>query len=78
MEGAWLGLFAAALLQPVRVGVHLQDVDVMGKPVQQGAGEPFGAEDIGPFVEGQVAGDQRRGALIALADGLEEQLGAGL
>jgi hypothetical protein len=29
----------------------------MGKPVQQSADEPLGTEDLGPFVEGQVAGD---------------------
>ena len=51
---------------------------MVGDAVEQGAGEPLGAEDLGPFVEGQVAGDQRRGAFVALADGLEEQLGAGL
>ena len=78
MGGALSGSFAAALLEAVGVGVHLQDVDVVGDAVEQCAGEPLGAEDLGPLVEGQVAGDQRRGALVALADGLEEQLGAGL
>ena len=33
----------------------------MGEPVEQGAGEPFRTEDLGPLLEGQVAGDQRRG-----------------
>ena len=64
--------FAAALLEAVTVAVHLQDVDVVGKPVQQGAGEPLGAEDLGPFVEGQVAGHQDRGAFVALAEDFEE------
>ena len=50
----------------------------MGEPVEQGAGEPFGAEDLGPFLEGQVRGYQGRAALVALAEHLEEQLGAGL
>jgi hypothetical protein len=31
--------------------VHLQDVDMMSKPVQQCAGEAIGAEDFGPFFE---------------------------
>ena len=44
--------------------------------VEQAAGEPFGSEDLGPFVEWQVAGDRRRGAFVALADGLEKQFGA--
>jgi hypothetical protein len=30
----------------------------MGEPIEQSAGEPFGAEDLGPFLEGQVRGDQ--------------------
>jgi hypothetical protein len=51
--GRWVP-FAAALLEAIAVAVHLQDVDVMGKPIQQSAGEAFGAEDLGPFVEGEI------------------------
>jgi hypothetical protein len=47
------GSFAAALLEAVGVGVHLQDVDVVGDAVQQSTGESLGAEDLGPFIEGQ-------------------------
>jgi len=61
------GLLSAALFEAVAVGVHLQDVDVVGDAVEQGAGEPLGAEDLGPFVERQVAGDERRGAFVTLA-----------
>ena len=58
--GVWRWIsFATALLEPVTVAVHLQDVDVMGDAVEQSAGEAFGAEDLGPFLERQVAGDQR-------------------
>ena len=56
--GGWISL-AAALLEAVAVAVHLQDVDVMGNAVEQSAGEAFRAEDLGPFLEGQVAGHQR-------------------
>jgi hypothetical protein len=66
------------LLEAVAVAVHLQDVNVMGKAVEQCSGEPFRAEDLGPFLEGQVACHQCGGAFIALTEGLEEQLGAGL
>ena len=59
-SGVRLGTsFALALLQPVALAVHLQNVDVVGKPVQQRAGQPFRAEDFGPFLEWQVAGHQR-------------------
>ena len=40
-----------ALLQAEAVAVHLQDVDMMGKPVQKCAGQVFGNEDFGPFLE---------------------------
>ena len=48
----------------VAFAIHLQDVDMMGEPVEQGAGEPFRAEYGGPFIEWQVAGDQRGAAFI--------------
>ena len=47
-----------AVLETVAVAVHLQDVNVVGEPVKQSAGEPLGAEHVGPLVEGQVGGDQ--------------------
>ena len=53
--GGWISL-AAALLEAIAVAVHLQDVDVMSNAVEQSA---FRAEDLGPFLEGQVAGHQR-------------------
>ena len=50
----------------------------MGEPIEQSAGEAFGAKDLGPFLEGQVRGDQGGAALVALAEHLEQQLGSGL
>ena len=46
--------------------------------VEHGPGEALGAEDLGPLIERQVAGDDDRPALVALAEHLEEQLGSGL
>ena len=66
-----------AALEAVAVAVHLQDVDVVGEAVKQSAGEPLGAEDVGPFVEGQVGGDQDGAPLVALAEDLEEEFRAG-
>ena len=43
----------------------------MREPIEQGAGQPLGTEDAGPFVEGQVGGDDSGAALI------EQKLGAG-
>ncbi len=56
--------------------LHVQDVDVMGEPVEQRAGEPLAAEHAGPFVEGKIAGDDGAAALIALAEDLEQHLRA--
>jgi hypothetical protein len=45
-------LSASAGLQAVALAVHLEDVDVMGEPVEERTGEPLRAEDAGPLVEG--------------------------
>ena len=50
----------------------------MGEAVEESAGEALGAEHLGPFVEGQIGGDQGRAPLVALAEHLEQELGAGL
>ena len=43
-----------ALVEPVAVAVHLQDMDMVGEAVEESPGEPFRAKDFGPLVEGQV------------------------
>ncbi len=57
-SGAWIGtpflVLRPAFLEAVAVAVHLEEVDVMGELVEERAGEALGAEDFGPFVEGQV------------------------
>jgi hypothetical protein len=68
--------FASALLETVAVAVHLEYVDVMGEAVEQGAGEPLGAEDLGPFVKGQIAGDQDGCAFVSLAKDFEQEFSA--
>jgi len=40
--------------EPLLVAVHLQDVDVVGQPVEQRAGQPLGGEHAGPLVERQI------------------------
>jgi hypothetical protein len=77
----WSGVdgtaFSPALLETEAIAVHLQDMDVVGEAVEQRAGEPFRAKDFGPFREGQIAGDHGRATLVALAEHLEEEFGAG-
>ena len=81
--GGWFsspsGFDACGLwVEPVALAIHLEDVDVVGEAVEESAGKPLGAEHLGPFVEGQIGGDQGRAPLVALAEHLEQQLGAGL
>ena len=66
-----------ALPETIAVAVHLEDVDVMGEAVEEGTGRALGAEHAGPLVEGQIAGDDDRAPLVALAGHLEQQLGTG-
>ena len=42
-----------ALLQPVALTVHLQDVNVVCQPVEQRSGQSLRSEHIGPLVERQ-------------------------
>src|SRR6202049_4784774 len=73
----WLALASLALFEPIAVAVHFEDVDVVGQPVEQRTGQPLGPEHAGPLVEWQIAGDDGGAALVALAEDLEQQLGAG-
>ena len=67
-----------ALAQPVAFAVHLEDMDVVGQAIENGACEAFRAEDLGPFIERQVGCDDDGAAFVALRDDLEEKLGPGL
>ena len=60
--------------ETVALAIHLEDVDVVGQAVEQRAGEPLGAEHLGPFVEGQVRGHQGGAALVTLAEARISQL----
>ena len=66
-----------AVPEPVALAVHLQDVHVVGEPVQQRAGEAFRPEDLGPLIEWEVGGHHDGTPLVALAEYLEEQFRAG-
>ncbi len=51
-------VFAFALLEAKALAIHLEDMDVVCEPIEERAGETFRSEDLGPFIEGQVRGDQ--------------------
>ena len=43
-----------AVAEAVALAVHLQDVDVVGEPVQQRAGEAFRPEHLDPLSKGRL------------------------
>ncbi len=67
-----------ALVQAITVTVHLQDMDMVGETVEQCPCQAFGAEHLGPFIEGQIAGQQGGAPLVTLAEHLEQEFRAGL
>ena len=48
---------ALAVFEPVAIAVELEDMNVVSEAIEQRAGEPLGTEHAGPFVEGEVRGD---------------------
>ena len=66
-----------AILEPVTLAIHLQDIHVVGETIQQCPGEPLRVKHRGSLVEGQVGGHQDGAALVALTANLEEQFRAG-
>ena len=67
-----------ALVEPIAVAVHLQDMDMVCEAVQQGSCQALRAEHLGPLIEGKIAGQQGGAAFVTLAEHLEQELGAGL
>jgi hypothetical protein len=63
--------------EAIALAVPLEDVDVNDEAVEDRNGQALGAEHAGPLVERQIARDDDRTPLIALAEHLERQLGTG-
>ena len=51
---------------------------MVGDAVEERAGEAFAGEDRGPFLEGQVGGDDGGAVLVAPAEDVEEQFASGI
>ena len=56
----------------------LDDVAVVSEAIEQRGGHLGVAEDTRPFAEGEIGGDDDRGAFVEPADEMEEELAAGL
>ena len=68
----WCGL-GRAVLEAEAVVSSLQDVAVMGEPIEQRRRHLGIAEDGGPFAEAEVGGDDDAGALVERAQQMEQQ-----
>jgi hypothetical protein len=64
--GFGVGLTRFTLPEAIAFAVHLKDVHVVDQPIEECAGQAFGSEGFRSFIEGQIAGDQCRGVLIAM------------
>jgi hypothetical protein len=54
------------------------DLAVMGEAVEECGGHLGVAEDVGPFAEGEVGGDDDGCAFVEFADQMEQELATGL
>jgi hypothetical protein len=72
-----LVIVATALEAPAVVS-GFDDIAVMGEAIEQSCRHLGVGEDARPFAEGQIGGDDDRGALVEPADEMEQELAAGL
>ena len=76
--GDFRGSGSGAVLEAPALVAGLDDLAVVGEPVEERGGHLGVAEDGGPFAEGEVGGDDDRGLLLEAAHQMEQQLPAGL
>ena len=69
---------SGSVLEAPALVAGLDDVAVVGEPVEESGGHLGIAEDRWPFAEGQVGGDDDGCAFIKLADQMEQELPASL
>jgi hypothetical protein len=66
------------VLEAPAVVSGFNDIAVMGETIEQRGRHLGVGEDAGPFAEGEIGGDDDRGALVEPADEVEQELAAGL
>ena len=66
-------LVLCSVLEAPAFVAGLDDLTVVGEAVEQRGGRLGIAEDAGPFAEGQIGGDDDRGAFAKLADEVEQK-----
>jgi hypothetical protein len=72
-----LVIVTPALEAPAIVS-SFDDIAVMCEAIEESGGHFGVCEDAWPFAEGEIGGDDYRGALVKPADEIEQQLTAGL
>ena len=65
---------AALFAQAVAVAADGDDVAVVKQAVEDGGGHDRIAEDLAPFADGAVAGDEQAAAFVAARHELEEEV----
>jgi hypothetical protein len=65
---SFFSLSFLALIQSIALPLHFDDMDPMGKSIQQRTGKPLIPEDLWPFTKRQIGGDDQRGAFVALGE----------
>src|ERR1039458_7436515 len=74
-QGLLFGLLPQGSTEAIRLRACLDDVCLIGEPIEHGLTEPGVGEDLGPLREGHVGGHYYGGRLSPLGDYLEEQFG---
>src|SRR5271166_6697180 len=69
---------SGAVLEAPAFVPGLDDVTVMGEAIEERRGHLWVSEHARPFAEGEIGGEEDRGALVEPADEVEEKLAAGL
>src|SRR4029077_1755465 len=64
------------LAESIAGALDLDDLGVVEQAIEQGGGDDLDAEDVAPFAEAAVGGEDHGAALVAGIDELEEQVGA--
>ena len=68
-----LGLSDGTVFEPEAVVPGFQDVAVVSEAIQEGGRHLGVAEDGGPLTEAEIGGDDDAGALVELAEKVEQQ-----
>ena len=71
-------MMITAAFEAPTVVAGLNDIAMVGQAVEQRGGHLGIAEHAGPFAEGEVGGDNDRGAFVKPANKVEQELTAGL